>query len=236
MKKKLTTKTLRNLLLSTVLLANSSVAIAKTTEENACNKTNFQKPYQGEITQKEVKEMVGYFAEAEMSDDEDLKDGFPWRSFRSLINSLQTQEQCRWLIETIPNWPDGQDQESLSIMATKIGELAGPAEIDMLLNWVNSPIDEKNKGWALECLSRIKDPSNSAALKTIIENSNSWLDAEKLLGESPPKAASISLCKSKDRENLKFIIATLESNPKNGSPDQILKNKAAKEGLYSLLR
>ena len=189
----------------------------------------------GQITEEHLHNMVKYFSESETSEDEDEKQSFPWRSFREMIKSLQTQRQCQWLIQTIPYWPDGQDQETLSLMASKIGELSGPKEIDMLISWVGSPIQRENKDWALECIARTNGEENSDKLKEILKGSRNYtkLEEREELGSNPQKAASIALWKSGNSENRRFLINILENNPKNGTPFQIMLNRAAKTGILS---
>lgn len=187
----------------------------------------------GEVTREHLHDRVKYFSESESSEDEDEKQSFPWRSFRELIKSLQTQNQCQWLIETIPYWPDGQDQETLSLMASKIGELSGPTEIDMLISWVAAPIKNENKEWALECIARTDGEENSGKLKEILKDLQKSPNPADELGSNPQKAASIALWNSGSRENRIFLINILETNPKDGTPSQIKLNKAAKAGMLS---
>lgn len=202
--------------------------------ETEINKEQESKETENSITEAKLNEMIKYFYVTENSDDEENIQSFPWRGFRKMIESIQTQNQAQWLIKSLPNWPDGQDQESLSLMASKIGELAGPEEIEMLLTWVKSPIPTENKLWALESISRSSSNANSEKLKSIIEDSANWVGTEETLKNSPPKAASEALCKSKDYKNINYVLEILESNSKNGTPEAILKNKAAKYGIISL--
>lgn len=176
---------------------------------------------------------ISAFTESEGSDDPEIQDAFAWRSFRSMISSLNSPEHATWLIESINEWSDSQDQETISIMCSKIGELANSEHIDLLLKLTTSPIPDNNKIWAIEAIARVKNEQSYDKLKEIINTPNSWVEIEKSLNTSPPEAAASALAKSRNPENINFLLETLVSSSTN--PNEELQKLAIKRAIRDCL-
>jgi len=119
-----------------------------------------------------VQEFINYFIEVEKAeDDDDFTQGFPWRSFRASIEALNTPESAGWIIETLPQWVDGRDQESLAIMSKKAGELAGVSEVKMLLSILgDSNLPEENREWGYFIVENIKSEDSKNYLLEVLNS------------------------------------------------------------------
>jgi hypothetical protein len=125
------------------------------------------------LSKVEVQEWIARYCEAndpKNEDDAELVQTFPWKKFREMVASLP-KGTAGWIIETIPQWKDGQDQDTPVLMAQTIGRLAGPQDVSLLAEtW------RENKGnsqeWASFALALCTSPENEEALQRIAESSD----------------------------------------------------------------
>ncbi len=147
--------------------------------------TSEVKTYQPKIVEEskeKIQNFINYFIEVEKSpEDEDMTQAFPWRSFQASILSLKSPEAAAWIIETIPLWPDGMDQESLALMADKTAELANNNSITELISILQDQnIPMENKYWVVYILENIKDKDLLKNLQLQLNSlaNNNQIDSE----------------------------------------------------------
>jgi hypothetical protein len=226
---------LRALPILTILLALVTLTPALASSNNDATNRIKPDPLEREITKTDILDWVKAFAESETSEDPDVKESFRWRTFRKTIEGLSTPDHATWLIETLPLWPDGQDQGSLCTMSSKVAELTTPAHIKQLLEILRNPnIDDWNKSWAIECIARVSNKECYPALQEIVLNPSEWVTADPQPQTNPVRAASRALSNSKKKDNLEFLLKILEKNQKSGTQEETLQNKAIISGIKGL--
>jgi hypothetical protein len=156
-----------------ILLTTVLTAVYASGNTDLKNTNANWKPTIEEAKKEKIQPFIAYFMEsqkAEMEGDEDFSQGFPWRSFQASIKALETPEAASWIIETIPSWVDGRDQESLALLCQKTAELASPKDLEkliMILKDNNTP--EDGRSWGLVILEKTSKEENLNYLQENIE-------------------------------------------------------------------
>jgi hypothetical protein len=203
-----------NVILSTLMLLSITMSGTNAIADSA------QKDWKPTITVEEkekIQDFIYYFIDsekAEMLGDDDYSQGFPWRSFRATVEALKTPEAAGWIIETLPNWVDGPDQETLNLLCRKATELATPKELqELIIILKDGKTPENSREWGLLILEKTSKEENLNFLKGNIEGILASKDSKYNLEIA--KAIADSLQKKNKPENMEVlnsVIKALENN------------------------
>lgn len=187
------------------------------------------KPTITEEKKEEIQPFILYFMDAEtaeMDGDEDFSQAFPWRSFRATIEALKTAEAASWIIETIPKWVDGPDQESLAMLCQKATDLATPNELEELITILkNKETPEAGRYWGLFILEKTSKEENLNYLQNNIQG----ILADKISKDNLEIAKAIAVALRKDKSNEKNIDTDINIDVLNSILEALESSNTQKE-------
>jgi hypothetical protein len=192
--------------------------------------SNWQPPYSRQELMETIKDFFKQASQDEFSPAQSAQRA----KLIDLSNAIDSHEEVRWVVQSLPLWKDVEDRTPPALLAQKTAQLSRPDDLALLANLIDCEIGEGAQQWGLSILSQISNPINTDFLEALV------LEDLYEINEVTPEnqdwskkdSAIEALTKMGSPRSIRFLVNLLEQ------PSTIIDNKEKeriKEKLFMYL-